>query len=565
MKLSQEGMPSTTVVGDTSYEEREHIKSSLESGRLEAICVVRCFNEGTSINALRTVMFADRRHSRIAIQQLAMRITRRHPSKSIGNIVWPTMLEETDADLEDLMFFLTAITAVNSSIKDRIHYKQAEWIRVTTVRQSHGMDWNVEDNGNTGNSWLYEMLFDRTGHFLQARGEYDRGQKHRLEDLLNWVLTHGRLPKQYSHQSAEEESLAKWIASLGCQYRRKTLSQSLITGLEKIPFMDDRVAEWRILQPDVSFEERITYLRSYIHEHRSLPAAGVDNSEARNLFQWLRNQKKRILNEKIDKLELKELESVPLLAELIHQWKNDCENRINTWGDRFHDLKRWMEQHDGCPPRCNVEDEHKLGTWLQTLRRQYQRGLLSAENLQALREIPGMIGVIGRWRPDAYKRWANDWKELAQRVQAWVSENGGLPSCISEHPEEVHLGRWLRKMKHKAIRNLLTEEQAELLGKLPGLAFMADGGPPSLAKHSSLDQRIHDLRIFVSNNGRLPKSTAPCKEEREGKLAMWMQYARKRFIKGTLGDDQLRQLSEIPGMKARIGKWRRSMREPQSQ
>ena len=66
----------------------------MQLGDLEALCIVNIFNEGTSIDELKSVVFMDKRQSAVNVKQLAMRVTRQHHKKPLANVVLPLCRSE---------------------------------------------------------------------------------------------------------------------------------------------------------------------------------------------------------------------------------------------------------------------------------------------------------------------------------------------------------------------------------------------------------------------------------------------------------------------------------------
>merc|ERR1712151_626296 len=100
--LRQHGVHADIILGTTSTKQRDSVMHALESGKLQAVMLVGCFNEGADIPFLETVCFGDVRFSKINIVQVALRAIRRHSDKPFARIVLPIQTRDLKRKAQDM-------------------------------------------------------------------------------------------------------------------------------------------------------------------------------------------------------------------------------------------------------------------------------------------------------------------------------------------------------------------------------------------------------------------------------------------------------------------------------
>ena len=67
--LCEKGVGAELVIGDTKTKDRAQTLARIRSGKTLALSLCGCYNEGISVDELRTVIFGDLRHSDVNRQQ----------------------------------------------------------------------------------------------------------------------------------------------------------------------------------------------------------------------------------------------------------------------------------------------------------------------------------------------------------------------------------------------------------------------------------------------------------------------------------------------------------------
>jgi superfamily II DNA or RNA helicase len=153
-------------------------------------------------------------------------------------------------------------------------------------------------------------------------------------------------------------------------------------------------------------------------------------------------------------------------------------------------MQDWAWSHPG--RRLGRNDSHRgvgIGEWAFKQRRARSHGLLPAERVRRLEEIPGWY-----WdRDDA------DWADTYSILEAFVQVHGSIADnergesrfagLKSRGAHRNRLGQWIATQRQLHRDGMLGQEQAERLQRLPGWRW--DGGLS--AEHVSM---IQALRVF---------------------------------------------------------------------
>ena len=170
----------------------------------------------------------------------------------------------------------------------------------------------------------------------------------------------------------------------------------------------------------------------------------------------------------------------------------------------------------------------KLGVWINTRRTDYRRGKLSEEEIKQLEAFPGWI-----W--DGMQA---QWDELFAELEAYVAETGtsrvtqkyvsdsGFPlgSRVSERVEHYRKGK-------------LSEERILQLEALPDWTWDKS--------QARWDKSFAALEAYVAETGT--SRVAQTYINAEGfKLGKWVTSNRRSYKKGTLSEEEIKQLEALP-------------------
>ena len=102
--LKEQGVRSEYLIGTDNKKKRKRVEEEVKGGHLNVLCLCGVYNEGVSFNNLKTVVFADLRHSDVNRIQVAMRGSRKHDTKPFFNVVVPFCSEDDwEDDMKDVL------------------------------------------------------------------------------------------------------------------------------------------------------------------------------------------------------------------------------------------------------------------------------------------------------------------------------------------------------------------------------------------------------------------------------------------------------------------------------
>ena len=166
-KLKNKGVRSECVISETGSKKQNEIIEKIENNEIDVVCLVGCWNEGTSINNVRTVIMGDMRYSYINLIQIIMRPGRIHIDKPFYNIVIPIIKNDLSEDsdcYDDLSDFLKILHKTDPKIKESIkNHSNSSRIKI-------GIDCSYSSEEMSNEEFkaehICEYIFDSLGNML---------------------------------------------------------------------------------------------------------------------------------------------------------------------------------------------------------------------------------------------------------------------------------------------------------------------------------------------------------------------------------------------------------------
>ena len=392
------------------------------------------------------------------------------------------------------------------------------------------------------------------------------------KNLRDWCVSHsGALSLSSSHKaiSPEEMSMAVWLKNKLSFYERGKLPCEEIAKLKIVPLFRRRAkavlgrnGEIDVGQASFSREdldklhnfsasaERLPHHssdRSHDLRYASfedwcatnggiIPKQCGDTEEERSLATWLRNKLRDHRNGKLPDYQLAKLRKIPCLSNFPH-----VSARSHTLAKKFdhtyNSFKEWCSAHNGSLPKTTggTQQERGLATWLRNKLYNYRHGKLPNEQLTKLKMLPYFLEPS----PSQFQKF-----DLAcTNFQEWsATRNWSLPKRSGDTEEERSLAIWLMTKLSTCRNGKLPDYQLAKLRKIPGLSDF----PDISARSKKFDHTYNSFKEWCSaHNGSLPKQTGRTHEERD--LATWYKMQLDMHLHGSLLDDHLTKLKEIPG------------------
>lgn len=519
--LAKCGVSARFVDGTASTAMRRAAIEDLTSGTLKAICLVALFNEGISIDELRTVVFADTRHSRVNLQQVAMRVTRLHASKRLGHVVL-ALDEESVAGDEEVRDRVRDLSRISPEFEKRLREQDKDWFRVEVV------DVDATRSQDCARV-LMAMMCDRFGKYLSEGPEEGRTAvfELKLDGLLTWMRQHGGSLPDLRSKDMEERTFARWVNRLRRKHQQAQLDENTLRILKSV----DGLVEIVTAPSTARFKwyERFRQLQSWVEKHCGvLPRRSSTDPDERCLGRWLHSFAQLYRAGKIDNVRLKELQRIPGMTQRLAQWEA-ARPQDRSWDDVISCLQSFFSRHPGAWPAYDAKDhdEKTLARWLRRIRLKLRKGKLSDEQLLRLTNVPGLAGRLAQWKvesPHSRQRgWDGfTWEQWCARLRTWAQSHAGtLPPDDSGGGEEKLLARWLNTVRHKYRRGKLDDEQLTLLLQAPGMFGVLSGWHTAGTQHLNWPMWCSQLQQWLDQHiGVLPSRSAADPEEKiaAGKL-----------------------------------------------
>lgn len=270
---------------------------------------------------------------------------------------------------------------------------------------------------------------------------------------------HSNVPCGYVDK--EGYNLGNWVQSIRLRYRKDLLNEEQIDALENVDFVWNTSEEyWNLM---------IEAARQYYEEHGDLNAAkSYQTKDGIKLGAWLSWQRKHYHNGTIAEWKIE------ALNQLNMQWESQKED---SFLEHVQMLKEYVIAYGDAKVPCfyKTEGGAALGNWVALMRNKYKRGLLSAEQIEALNNCH-MVWTIQNRSKESAEQKENKWMAHYEAAKAYFEANGHL--YIPEKyvsTEGYHLHAWLNKQRKLARTNDITEklsyEKIMLLSKI-GMDFM---------------------------------------------------------------------------------------------
>eukprot|EP00929_Paragymnodinium_shiwhaense_P040784 TRINITY_DN21241_c0_g1_i1.p1 TRINITY_DN21241_c0_g1~~TRINITY_DN21241_c0_g1_i1.p1 ORF type:complete len:416 (-),score=118.35 TRINITY_DN21241_c0_g1_i1:141-1388(-) len=172
----------------------------------------------------------------------------------------------------------------------------------------------------------------------------------------------------------------------------------------------------------------------------------------------------------------------------------------------------------------------------------------AADSTQA---APKKVGLPAGYVTDA-------WKKQAAALTEWVNDHSSLPNLKSADEKEAQLARFLAAQRQALSRRNLNDEKLRLLcEKTPLVRALLDAYAAALAKRPQLqtfEQQVANLKAWATQHKSLPWRRNASEEER--RLQNFLLEQTKKFKQGQLSEPAEKLLLEVPGMMARVEKWK---------
>jgi ribosomal protein S18 len=215
--------------------------------------------------------------------------------------------------------------------------------------------------------------------------------------------------------------------------------------------------------------------------------------------------------------------------EAITDWVLEPENI--DFLDGLEHLKQYVHKngHARVPKNHKTSSGFKLGFWVTRKRWEYNKRILSANEIKAMEEICGLV-----WDPaEAF------FQEAVRHLKEYIHEYGHarvprrhITSC------GFSLGSWIEERCAEYKVKTLSAARVKAFEVLPGWIWNR--------KEADFLEGIQHLKRYVNEYGhvKVPRSH---KTSSDFTLGSWVNFQKRQYKKGTLSAEKIKALEAIPG------------------
>lgn len=234
---------------------------------------------------------------------------------------------------------------------------------------------------------------------------------------------------------------------------------------------------------------------------------------------WVAEQRERYWSGQLTPQQVAALEALP-------GWRWDAKG-LRNFAKGMSGLRRYAAINDvGVIPLSVTQGQFRLGVWVALQRAAHSSGGLTAEQIDALEQVPG-------WSWKELTRWDRGMTALTGYVAEYGTADVPSGTMFDGYP----LGRWVERQRADHREQRLSDDHAHALQALPGWRW-------SLAQEA-WRRGFAALEVWALDNG----TAEPPQQLIVGglRLGQWAADKRRQFRQGSLPREQQQALEALPG------------------
>jgi superfamily II DNA or RNA helicase len=237
------------------------------------------------------------------------------------------------------------------------------------------------------------------------------------------------------------------------------------------------------------------------------------------LGSWTHEQRRAYKRGRLTPAQIDRLQSLP-------EWSWGTFS--DAWEAGFRALQRFVDREGhALVPKRHLEDDLRLGAWIQTQRAAAMAGTLDDDRKARLAALPGWT-----WDP-----FADAWEKWFLALQRFVERQGHAIVPMRHLEHGLRLGVWVMLQRRFARNGTLDEQRRARLAALPGWSW----DPAS----DAWERGILALHRFATREGH---ALVPQNHVEDGfTLGQWVSTQRGANKTGTLDEEKRTRLAAVPG------------------
>lgn len=347
---------------------------------------------------------------------------------------------------------------------------------------------------------------------------FDERWEERFTQLYDFLSAHGRLPRQFCNEPAEQ-ALGNWMKAQRQSLKVGRLTVGRIARLRALPV--DGVLQSST--PEARNHEKLDKLEEFHRHHGRLPktTAPAGSDEYKLASAMIHHLRPGLKAGTLSKEVASRAARIPGVAQLEY---------IPDQDEKLKDLQRFI-QVQGYVPRKSFrsrdlsDEERRLAQWIVNM---LNRPLTAAtqETLERLREVRQLVAESPSYSEHTVKL-------KLDFLEQYLQEHGTLPAVIRQTGLQKNAATWIRSRKEKGDADSFGPEESVRIKRLCSQFNNRD---------EAWDVRLVELLEYIKVNGKLPTGF------HDGSIYHWLRTQRGIYRAGTLNPQRESALRAISGV-----------------
>jgi len=349
--LEENNIKSAYLIGSDNNSKRKKIKKRIINGKIKILCLCGVYNEGISIDCLRTVIFGDLRHSDINKIQISMRANRLHFDKPFYNIIIPII--QSDFSEKYISQLINTFNLIYPNIKENLN----------NIQNLSRVQINIINNDEVDSELLYTETYNRIGQMLSNNFEYKKNL------LFEYCNIYNMAPK--NKIKYKNINIGSWLQGIKCKINSK--NNNIYKELAKNKIVKENLDLYLLNKENkLSFNEKKDLLFEYCNIYDMAPKNKIKYKDI-NISKWLQYIKNKI-NSKNDNI-YKELSTNKIVKNSLDLYLLNKENNK----DNLNKKLSFNEKKDLLFEYCNIYNmvpksrtkykDINISSWLGTIKK----------------------------------------------------------------------------------------------------------------------------------------------------------------------------------------------------
>jgi hypothetical protein len=355
-----------------------------------------------------------------------------------------------------------------------------------------GFKWKLTDIQRESRGW--DFWFELTLQFKQETGD--------ANTLSNYHTSSGF-------------NLGGWQNRQRIEHKKGTLSADKAKRLDKIKF------RWSILDEkfEKGFRETLEYKKQFGNPNTPFYYKTPDGYA---LGKWQSHQRYNYLKGKLSQDRVNKLEEIGFVRNILDESFEKGLSETVLYNKQFG--------KSNAPARHKTPDGFNLGTWQNTQKANYKKGILSSDRINKLE------GIGFKWKLTNVKPKKQKWETWFEVTLEFKRKTGYANAPTTYQTSNgFNLGTWQGSQRANYKKGTLSLDRIK---KLEGIGFIWN------TLDEAFEEGFRKTLEYKKQFGN-PNTPYSYKTPDGYKLGFWQSNRRKNYLKGNLSQDRIKRLEDL--------------------